>query len=179
MINKKLKIFSCPSTKMHDPAGVAAEELLQNSDSERMRQFVRRHHRQSRKRHVLDWAGARIWCDAGAYLQGASHHQLSLREGTFEPQVPRRARPQEIPLWRREVHRLQTVRGHLPCSGLLKKCCNAEGYFLICIILRPSPSKPRSELMEAEEPLDTILIWPSASTVVSAKRPVPLMPLLR
>jgi hypothetical protein len=53
-IIKKLKNFSCPSTKVHDPSGVAAEELLQNRDSEGMRQFVRRHHRQSRKCHVLD-----------------------------------------------------------------------------------------------------------------------------
>ena len=47
-------------------------------------------------------------------LRAWSHHPLPLGERTAIPNVQRRARSQKIPNRRREMHRLQTLRGNLP-----------------------------------------------------------------
>lgn len=52
-------------------------------------------------------------------------------------------------------------------------------HFLFPFLKRPSPLRRRLELTAVEGPHATTLIWPSASTVVSARKPALLMPLLR
>jgi len=51
-------------------------------------------------------------------------------------------------------------------------------YVKLFALPKLSPSKPKSEKTAAEGPLVTISTWPSASTVVSAKRVAPSMPSL-
>lgn len=45
------------------------------------------------------------------------HNLLPLRKGSHLPSFPRRARPPPLPLGRRALHRLQALRGRLPCAG--------------------------------------------------------------
>jgi NAD-dependent dihydropyrimidine dehydrogenase PreA subunit len=41
------------------------------------------------------------------------HHLLPFREGSYLPPLPRRARPETVPEWRRALHRLQALRSRM------------------------------------------------------------------
>src|ERR1700754_882868 len=51
------------------------------------------------------------------FLQTEADAELSVRKGAGLAALPRRARAAPISEWRRALHRLQAVRGHLPGAG--------------------------------------------------------------
>src|SRR3546814_20329445 len=56
--------------------------------------------------------------DAALLLQAQGHAELPLREGPAQPALPRRTRAAPLSERRGALHRLQALRGDLPCAEI-------------------------------------------------------------